>query len=103
MVRSVRPEAAIARTSAIGLRREPKPPIPIVMPDRSSPATCSGVSTSTGTSVPVHEGLPRLVRDSGQVELEGESLLVAIRPPDVHRFDAVQRLLGQPQDLRMLS
>jgi hypothetical protein len=32
----------------MGLRREPQPPIPTVIPDRSSPAICAGVSTLTG-------------------------------------------------------
>ncbi len=50
-----------------------------------------------------HEGLPCAVRDAGQVELEGEPLLVPVRPPHVHRLDAVQRLLGQPDDLAVLG
>src|SRR5216684_2241199 len=35
----------MARTSAIGLRRDPQPPIPIVMPERSWPMTSSGLIT----------------------------------------------------------
>ena len=37
------PSAAIARTMLIGLRRDPQPPMPIVMPSRSSATTSSSV------------------------------------------------------------
>ena len=33
----------MARTTAMGLRREPQPPMPIVMPERSSPTMSSTV------------------------------------------------------------
>ena len=42
-VRSVRSERQMARTTAMGLRREPQPPMPIVMPERSSPTMSSTV------------------------------------------------------------
>jgi NAD(P)-dependent dehydrogenase (short-subunit alcohol dehydrogenase family) len=67
----------MARTSAIGLRRDPQPPIPIVMPERSSPATSSGLMTVTRSALPVHELLPRRAGHAGQVELERE-------PPRLH-------------------
>jgi len=48
MVRSLRSERIISRTSDIGLRREPQPPMPIVIPSRSSAMTsCSVVRLST--------------------------------------------------------
>ena len=40
---------------------------------------------------------------AGQVQLEGEPLLVPVGPLDVHRVDAVQRLLGRPDDQRVLG
>ena len=40
-VRSRRSLRRIARTSDIGLRREPQPPMPIVIPDRSRATTSS--------------------------------------------------------------
>ena len=33
----------MARTTAMGLRREPQPPMPMVMPERSSPTMSSTV------------------------------------------------------------
>jgi len=42
-VRSRRSERRIARTIDIGLRRDPQPPMPIVMPSRSSATTSSSV------------------------------------------------------------
>src|SRR5215467_1012747 len=101
--RSFSPDRRIARTSAIGLRRDPQPPIPIVMPERSSPATSSGLMTATRSAPPVHERLPRRVGDAGEVELVGESLLVPVGALDVDRVDAVQRLLGQPDDGGVLA
>src|SRR5450755_4323198 len=104
----------MARTRAIGLRREPQPPMPIVMPEPSWPTISSAVITlpvmtvpvtrpPSASSGPVHERLARLVGDTGQVELEGETLLVPVRAPDVDRVDAVQRLLGQRDDGRVLG
>src|SRR5271165_5876727 len=101
MVRSARSDAAIALTSAIGLRRDPQPPIPMVIPDRSSPTT-SAVVMTLGPLPPVNERLPGPVGDSGQVKLKGEPLLVPVGPAHVYWLDAVQRLLGQPDDLRVL-
>ena len=91
----------MARTSAIGLRRDPQPPIPIVIPSRSSATTSSGVIRVTAG--PVHERLARPVPGAGQVQLEGEALLVPVGALDVDRVDAVQRLLGQPDDRRVLG
>ncbi|SKV80863.1 Uncharacterised protein [Mycobacteroides abscessus subsp. abscessus] len=42
-VKSVMSERRIARTKAIGLRREPQPPRPMVIPLRSSATTSSSV------------------------------------------------------------
>ena len=44
MVRFLSGDRRMARTSAMGLRRDPQPPIPIVIPSRSSATTSSGVS-----------------------------------------------------------
>src|SRR5215472_10149899 len=43
MVRPASSDRQIARTRAIGLRREPQPPMPMVMPGRSSATTASAV------------------------------------------------------------
>src|SRR5215468_1366762 len=86
----------MARTRAIGLRRDPQPPIPIVMPERSSPATSPALMTVTWSPMPVDERLACRVGDAGEVELEGESLLVPVGALDVDGVDAVERLLGQP-------
>src|SRR5215813_10664348 len=86
----------MARTSAIGLRRDPQPPIPTVMPERSSPATSSALMTVTRSPLSVDESLACRVGDPGQVELVGEPLLVPVGTLDVDGVDAVQRLLGQP-------
>src|SRR5690348_5570843 len=93
----------MARTSAIGLRRDPQPPIPIVMPERSSPATSSGLMTAMRSPLPVDERLAGGVRYAAEVEFEGESLFVPVGALDVDRIDAVQRLLGQPDDRRVLG
>ena len=53
----VRSERQMARTTAMGLRREPQPPMPIVMPERSSPTMSSTVvrlSAIGSPSVPRH-------------------------------------------------
>ena len=102
-MRSLSGERRIARTSAIGLRREPHPPIPIVIPSRSSATISSGVTLASRPLLPVDEGLPGLVAGAGQVQLEGETLLVPVGALDVDRVDAVQRLLGQPDDRRVLG
>src|SRR3954453_22826702 len=105
-VRSRSDERAIARTSAIGLRREPQPPMPIVMPSRSSPTTSSMVARlSAIVFLPVlalvDERVPRLVTRAGEVELEGEALLEAVGPSHVNRVDAVERLLRRTHDDRV--
>src|SRR6185295_13078717 len=87
------------RTTDIGLRREPHPPIPTVMPERSSATASSSVQRLSFTSrrrvgaALGDEGVAVLVGDAGQVELEREALLVAVRPLDVPQVDAVQALL----------
>ena len=43
----------MARTTAMGLRREPQPPMPIVMPERSSPTMSSMVVRLSLISVTV--------------------------------------------------
>ena len=42
-MRSVRSDRQMARTTAMGLRREPQPPMPRVMPERSSATISSTV------------------------------------------------------------
>src|SRR5437660_8602968 len=91
----------MARTSDIGLRLDPHPPMPTVIPSDSSATTSSSVVrlSATGSAVVlVDEGLPGLVGHVRQVELEGEALLVAIAAPDVDGVDPVQGLLGPPDD-----
>src|SRR5207249_8861414 len=92
IVRSRRPLLAIARTSAIGLRRGPQPPMPTVIPSRSSAITASAVVTLS--MLLLGEGRAGLVADAREGELVGEALLVAIAAADVDRIDAVERLLG---------
>src|SRR3954469_18895609 len=106
-VKSRSDERAIARTSAIGLRRDPQPPMPIVMPSRSSPTTSSIVALLSGIRRPfplltlVDERVPRLVTRAGEVELEGEALLEPVGPAHVDRVDAVERLLRRTHDDRV--
>src|SRR4051794_34577407 len=87
---------------AIGFRREPHPPTPIVMPSRSSRTMSSTVARLSGIAGPlvalVDERIARLVRDAGEVELECEALLEAVRPLHVNRIDPVQRLLRRDYD-----
>ena len=52
-VRSVRSERRIARTIDIGLRREPHPAMPMVMPSRSSATTSSSVMRLSVTQFPI--------------------------------------------------
>ena len=102
-MRSFRSERRIARTSAIGLRRGPQPPMPMVMPSSSSATTSSMVIrlsrgpllTCSALSVPANV-VAQLVADARQVELEGEALLEPVALVDVDRVDAVERLLGGP-------
>src|SRR4051812_13107314 len=84
--------------------------MPIVMPLRSSPTASSIVVRLSGTGsvrvarpvvTPVDEGIAGLVRGAGEVELEGEALLVAVGPAYVDRVDAVERLLGRADDDRV--
>src|SRR5580700_6973501 len=83
--------------------------MPIVIPDRSSPITAATVmiapawSPASVTTRPVDEALPGPVGDAAQVQLEREALLVAVGAAHVDRLDAVQRLLGQPDDLAILG
>src|SRR3954464_6073837 len=88
----------------------PQPPMPIVMPSRSSPTTSSIVARLSAIRrvvlafpvlAPVDEGVARLVARTGEVELEREALLEAVGLPDVDRVDAVERLLGRAHDDRI--
>src|SRR3954462_5821814 len=79
----------------IGLRRDPQPPMPIVIPFRSSATTSFSVVRLSAIRL-LHEGVPGLVALAGQVELEREALLVAIAALHVDGVDAVQRLLCGP-------
>src|SRR5579872_3008 len=128
-VRSAILSRTMARTTAIGLRREPQPPKPMVMPGRSSVTMSSTVArlsvmagsrrnrsrraghvarvTSSGSfgSVGVallDEGPTLLVRHARHVQFIGEALLVPVAPLHVDGVDAVQRLLGAADDGRAL-
>src|SRR3954468_3877610 len=105
-VRSRNDDRAIARTNAIGFRREPHPPMPSVMPSRSSPTTSSIVIRLSGIRLlplvtPLDERVARLVTRPGQVELEREPLLEPVGPAHVDRVDPVQRLLRRPDHDRV--
>ena len=52
MSRSQRSLRRMARTSDIGFRRDPQPPMPSVIPLRSSPMTSSSVIRLSATTVP---------------------------------------------------
>src|SRR5437660_1382972 len=94
----------MARTSDMGLRRDAQPPIPIVIPSWSEATASSSVHRLSATLLlrevgclaRLHERIAGLVGDARQVELEGETLLVAVAALDVHRVDPVERLLGRP-------
>src|SRR5258708_1838277 len=101
----------MARTTAMGLRREPQPPIPTVMPERSSPTMSSMVVrlSLTGNSLGgvgvalLDEGGPLLVGHAAHVELVRETLLEAVAALHVDGVDAVERLLGPADDGRALG
>src|SRR5579884_4411838 len=104
----------MARTSDIGLRRLPQPPMPTVIPSASWATTsssesllsvltaalrcrCSRAALASGGRRPLlDEGVACLVPLAQQVELEREALLEAVGPLHVHGIDAVERLLGGP-------
>src|SRR5580700_11016832 len=99
----------MARTTAMGLRRDPQPPMPMVMPERSSPTmssmvvrlspTASSPRSRRGVGVALlDEGGPLLVGHAAHVQLVGEALLEAVAALDVDRIDPVERLLGPPND-----
>src|SRR5215207_9210648 len=101
----------MARTMLIGLRREPQPPIPIVMPSRSSATTSSSVIRLSVTVLLLlgrvgvallDERVAQLVGDAGEVELEREALREAVRTLHVPEIDAVEALLRRPHDRRGL-
>src|SRR4051794_35456260 len=92
----------MALTSAIGLRREPQPPMPTVIPSDSSAATSAALIRLSRMSS-LQEGPPRLVGHAGQVQLEGEALLVAVAAVHVLGVDAVERLLGAADHPRVLG
>src|SRR5437763_15292723 len=100
----------MARTMLIGLRREPQPPMPMVIPSRNSATTSSSVirlsvtalllaalesllSRRVGVAL-VDERVAQLVGDARQVELERETLFEPVRALDVPQVDAVEALLG---------
>nr|BFE78655.1 hypothetical protein GCM10020093_012560 [Planobispora longispora] len=90
------------------MRREPQPPIPIVVPLSSEPTISSTVVTfdaacATGITPLGDEGVAVPVARAHQVELEGEALLETVAAVDVDRVDAVQRLLGAPDDVGVLG
>src|ERR1700727_544258 len=118
----------MARIAAIGFRRVPQPPTPMVMPLRSSLTSSSNVSLlSAMVSCPVlrsgvvgadvgcvlllggvgfallDEGRALLVGHPGYVELVGEPLLKPVAGLHVDGVDAVERLLGPPDDGRALG
>src|SRR5438132_3897158 len=105
-VRSVTLLRRTARTSDMGLRREPHPPMPMVMPSRSSAANSSWVrrlsATWLGGSAALggllQVGPPDLPPHVGQVQLEREALFEPVAPAHVGGVDAVQGLLGPPDD-----
>src|SRR5579884_1210203 len=94
----------MARTRDIGLRRDPHPPMPRVIPSRSSATTSASVICLSGKvgllrrigASPLDERLPRLVCDTREVQLIGKALLVPVAAMDVNWVDAVQRLLRSP-------
>src|SRR5262245_33750565 len=97
----------------MGLRREPQPPMPMVMPRRGSAATASSVLRLSVMSrggcrsfrvgvAPFHERVAQLVGDAGKVELEGETLLEPVGAFDVPKVDAVEALLRGTDDRRRL-
>src|SRR5438128_1940273 len=103
----------MARTTDIGLRRDPHPPMPIVIPSASvetassSLMRLSAICLRPNLLVPggllaevcvalVDERVTGLVAHAGQVQLEREALLEPVRPLDVPEVDAVERFLGGP-------
>src|ERR1700733_8492003 len=101
----------MARTAAMGLRREPQPPMPMVIPERSSATMSStlprlsligpGSFRRVGVAL-LHEGGALLVGHAAHVQLVRESLLEAVAALDVDGIDAVERLLGPADDGRTL-
>src|SRR5271163_2794342 len=96
----------MARTNAMGLRRDPQPPIPIVMPLRSCATASSRVVRLSLTLFALRgtgECVAVLVGHPGQVELEGKALLHAVTGVDPLHVDQVQRLLGRADDASVLG
>src|SRR3981081_1282353 len=95
----------------IGLRRDPQPPSPMVMPSRNSATTSSSVIRLSLTLLLlgcigvalVDERVAQLVGHPRQVQLEGEALLVPVGPLDVPEVDAVEALLRRPHHRRRLG
>ena len=60
-LKNTRGSLSMARTSDIGLRRDPQPPMPRVMPSRISAATSASVRRLSiiGTASPRRRGAPR--------------------------------------------
>src|ERR1700731_2239185 len=123
---------SMARTNAIGLRRDPQPPMPIVIPLRSCATASSRVVLLSGTmrrSPPQAGGTPTsslllsssspaalllalrrtgkrvavLVGNPGEIEFEGKALLHAVTGVDALDVDEVQRLLGRADNPGVLG
>src|ERR1700682_1284740 len=107
-VRSLTGERRIPLTTDIGLRREPHPPIPIVMPSCISATISSSVTRLSATFAfeiglsLLDESLAGLVRHAGVVQLERKTLLDAIALAGIDRLDDIDRLLGATDYCRVL-
>ena len=108
-MRSPIPARRMARTTAMGLRRDPHPPKPMVMPvaELADHVVDGGALVAHrrpwrsrgGVRVAlVDEGLALLVGHARDVELVGEPLLEAVAALHVDGVDAVERLLGPADD-----
>src|SRR5690242_11599458 len=95
--------------NAIGLRRDPQPPMPMVIPlctddtassrvvllsDITSPLALLVPAASRLSLLGTRERVPVFVGDAGQVEFEREALFHAVPRGDRLDVDEVQRLLG---------
>src|ERR1700687_126367 len=107
-VKSLTGERRIALTTDIGLRREPHPPIPIVMPSRISATISSSVTRLSATLAfeirlsLLDEGLAGLVRHVRVVQLESKTLLSSVALAGIDRLDDVDGLFGAADYRRVL-
>ena len=111
MVRSLEVERRIARTSDIGLRRLAPPAdadghaVAQLGDDLVLGHALVAIGARRLVAVRsrlLHERVAVLVGHAGQVQLEREALLEAVAALHVPRVDAVERLLGRPDDGRAL-